>query len=242
MIASHQALPTQAVSSSEAAPPVRRARRWPRHEDFFPLAYYLVVATTLAATGYPAWRLAILALAAGAQQACLVGCRKRDFKRCVNAGADQIAWFVVLSQSGLFIATGLTAAVTGGVRSPLLVTFIAAYFAAVAEVGDRRPTRLLLAATGIGIGVLALLPRGWTGPALASSVNDLLTAVSVLGVGALLAPVNAETIVAYCGSGITACHDLLALEIIGRPDALLYEGSWSDWARDPALEAAQGKA
>lgn len=193
MMASPHALPMQAVPSSEAAPPVRRTRRWPRSGDFFPLAYYVIVATALAATGYPAWRLAILALAAAAQQACLVGCRKRDVKRCVNAGPDQIAWFVVLSQSGLFIATGLTAAVTGGVRSPLLVTFIAAYFAAVAEVGDRRPTRLLLGATGVGICALALLPRGWTGPELARSVNDILTAVSVLGVGALLAPVNAET-------------------------------------------------
>jgi thiosulfate/3-mercaptopyruvate sulfurtransferase len=55
-----------------------------------------------------------------------------------------------------------------------------------------------------------------------------------------LGATGAATIVAYCGSGITACHDLLALALIGRPDALLYEGSWSDWARDPALPAALG--
>ena len=48
-------------------------------------------------------------------------------------------------------------------------------------------------------------------------------------------------IVAYCGSGVTACHDLLALAIAGFDDALLYEGSWSEWARDPALPAAIGK-
>jgi thiosulfate/3-mercaptopyruvate sulfurtransferase len=57
-----------------------------------------------------------------------------------------------------------------------------------------------------------------------------------------LGAAKAEAIVAYCGSGITACHDLLALDLVGRPDALLYEGSWSDWAGDPTLPAAQGKA
>jgi thiosulfate/3-mercaptopyruvate sulfurtransferase len=51
---------------------------------------------------------------------------------------------------------------------------------------------------------------------------------------------DAGTVVCYCGSGVTACHDLLALAIAGRDDALLYEGSWSDWARDPSLPAAVG--
>ena len=40
---------------------------------------------------------------------------------------------------------------------------------------------------------------------------------------------DAEEIVVYCGSGITACVDLLALAQAGRPDAKLYPGSWSDW-------------
>jgi thiosulfate/3-mercaptopyruvate sulfurtransferase len=57
---------------------------------------------------------------------------------------------------------------------------------------------------------------------------------------AALGAMQAETVVAYCGSGVTACHDLLALALAGREDALLYEGSWSDWARDPALPAARG--
>jgi thiosulfate/3-mercaptopyruvate sulfurtransferase len=52
---------------------------------------------------------------------------------------------------------------------------------------------------------------------------------------------DGRTVVAYCGSGVTACHTLLALALAGREDALLYEGSWSDWARDPALPAALGK-
>ncbi|HVY45247.1 MAG TPA: sulfurtransferase [Minicystis sp.] len=51
---------------------------------------------------------------------------------------------------------------------------------------------------------------------------------------------DATTVVAYCGSGVTACHDVLALAIAGRDDAALYEGSWSDWSRDAALPAATG--
>jgi thiosulfate/3-mercaptopyruvate sulfurtransferase len=39
----------------------------------------------------------------------------------------------------------------------------------------------------------------------------------------------ADEIVVYCGSGLTACVDLLALAAAGRPDAKLYPGSWSDW-------------
>jgi thiosulfate/3-mercaptopyruvate sulfurtransferase len=47
-------------------------------------------------------------------------------------------------------------------------------------------------------------------------------------------------VVVYCGSGITACHDLLALHLAGIRHARLYEGSWSDWAADPALPVATG--
>lgn len=42
---------------------------------------------------------------------------------------------------------------------------------------------------------------------------------------------EAPEIVVYCGSGVTACVDLLALSLSGRPDAKLYPGSWSDWSR-----------
>ena len=46
--------------------------------------------------------------------------------------------------------------------------------------------------------------------------------------------------VAYCGSGLSASHDLLALELAGIDGGRLYEGSWSDWSSDPSLPVATG--
>jgi thiosulfate/3-mercaptopyruvate sulfurtransferase len=43
-----------------------------------------------------------------------------------------------------------------------------------------------------------------------------------------------EHVVCYCGSGVTACHNLLALERAGLMGAKLYPGSWSEWSSDPA--------
>jgi thiosulfate/3-mercaptopyruvate sulfurtransferase len=53
---------------------------------------------------------------------------------------------------------------------------------------------------------------------------------------------RAAEVIVYCGSGVTACHDLLALELGGVRGAKLYEGSWSDWAKDDTLPAATGDA
>jgi len=44
-----------------------------------------------------------------------------------------------------------------------------------------------------------------------------------------------------CGSGVTACHLLLAMEHAGLPGARLYPGSWSEWSRDPARAVARGR-
>jgi thiosulfate/3-mercaptopyruvate sulfurtransferase len=48
-----------------------------------------------------------------------------------------------------------------------------------------------------------------------------------------LGDVPADRIVCYCGSGVTACCNLLALEHAGLPGAKLYPGSWSEWSSDP---------
>lgn len=42
-----------------------------------------------------------------------------------------------------------------------------------------------------------------------------------------------ESVVSYCGSGVTACHNLLAMERAGLRGARLYPGSWSEWCADP---------
>ncbi len=43
-----------------------------------------------------------------------------------------------------------------------------------------------------------------------------------------------------CGSGVTACHNLLAMEIAGLSGSRLYAGSWSEWCSDPARPVARG--
>jgi thiosulfate/3-mercaptopyruvate sulfurtransferase len=56
----------------------------------------------------------------------------------------------------------------------------------------------------------------------------------------LLAGRTPDSVVHMCGSGVTACHNLLAMEIAGLPGSRLYADSWSGWIRDPARSVAVG--
>jgi thiosulfate/3-mercaptopyruvate sulfurtransferase len=57
---------------------------------------------------------------------------------------------------------------------------------------------------------------------------------------ALLGQRGTSTVVHQCGSGVTACHNLLAMEYAGLPGARLFPGSWSEWVSDPARPVARG--
>lgn len=57
---------------------------------------------------------------------------------------------------------------------------------------------------------------------------------------ALIGSTDTEAVVHQCGSGVTACHNLLAMEAAGLPGAALYPGSWSEWCADPARPVARG--
>lgn len=57
---------------------------------------------------------------------------------------------------------------------------------------------------------------------------------------ALLQGKAPATIVHQCGSGITACHNLFAMEVAGLSGSSLYPGSWSEWCSDPARPVARG--
>ncbi|HXN55402.1 MAG TPA: sulfurtransferase [Myxococcales bacterium] len=64
--------------------------------------------------------------------------------------------------------------------------------------------------------------------------EELRALYASLGVG------EAAQVVASCGSGVTACHTLLALAQAELPPGRLYVGSWSDWSSDPATPIATG--
>ena len=49
-----------------------------------------------------------------------------------------------------------------------------------------------------------------------------------------------SSVVHQCGSGVTACHNLLAMEVAGLLGSRLYPGSWSEWVADPARPVARG--
>lgn len=79
--------------------------------------------------------------------------------------------------------------------------------------------------------VASLLESGsgcWRAP------EELRVGLARLGIG------EADEVVAYCGSGVTACALLLAVERAGLPPGRLWPGSWSEWARHPDLPVATG--
>lgn len=57
---------------------------------------------------------------------------------------------------------------------------------------------------------------------------------------ALLGSRQATQIVHQCGSGVSACHNILAMEIAGLAGSRLYPGSWSEWCADPRRPIARG--
>ncbi len=57
---------------------------------------------------------------------------------------------------------------------------------------------------------------------------------------AVLGDTPLRSAVMQCGSGVTACHNALALEVARMPGAMLYPGSWSEWIVDPSRPVARG--
>jgi len=51
---------------------------------------------------------------------------------------------------------------------------------------------------------------------------------------AVLSGRNPADVINYCGSGVAACHNALAMEVAGLPGSRVYIGSWSEWSADPA--------
>lgn len=56
----------------------------------------------------------------------------------------------------------------------------------------------------------------------------------------VLGAAQASEVVHQCGSGVSACHNILAMEIAGLPGSRLYPGSWSEWCADPSRPVERG--
>jgi len=68
------------------------------------------------------------------------------------------------------------------------------------------------------------------------SVEELRARLDALGID------GGTPVISSCGSGVTACHNLLVLEHAGMRPGRLYPGSWSQWSADPTRPAATGAA
>ena len=86
------------------------------------------------------------------------------------------------------------------------------------------------------------VPGAFSRPYAANLVDGRFKPREVLGAefDALMPAGSARDVVAMCGSGVTACHHLLAMALAGFDGAGLYTGSWSGWIEDPARPVATG--
>jgi thiosulfate/3-mercaptopyruvate sulfurtransferase len=85
------------------------------------------------------------------------------------------------------------------------------------------------------------IPGAQNAPAAANldNVGRFLPVAELADRFARLGAAPGRPVGAYCGSGVSAASDILALELIGIP-AALYVGSWSGWSADPANPVATG--
>lgn len=96
--------------------------------------------------------------------------------------------------------------------------------------GRFRPAPELLAAFGALLGRPAAIAPNATPTSAAGTNAEVLSST----------PSGDELVVHQCGSGVSACHNLLAMTHAGLRGSVLYPGSWSEWSSDPGRPVAQG--
>ncbi len=84
------------------------------------------------------------------------------------------------------------------------------------------------------------VPGAHSAPAGANLTNDRWRSGAELAGHYRAIGAHRDEVVAYCGSGVTACADLLGRRLAGLPEARLFVGSWSQWGADPSRPATEG--